>query len=100
MTDPLEFGLDILGCCYIAVRKMPEIELHGGLQAPFKRNLVDGDRALATIHGGSEMPGRVEMCRAMSRKPDPFDRPAFAVRQVFFFQVGKKFQDVARRILM
>jgi len=35
-------GLVAVGGCDIAIRQMPEVELHTGLQAPFQWNLVDG----------------------------------------------------------
>ena len=40
------------------------------------------------------MIGRVEMRRAMGGEPHPFEAPAFAVRQVFLFQAGKKLENV------
>ena len=61
MADALELGFDVLRGRHIAVLEMPEVELHAGIEAPFQRHLVDGDRALAAIHGGGEMIGRVEM---------------------------------------
>src|SRR3981189_375191 len=37
------------------IGKMPEIELHPGLKAPLKRYFIDGDRALALVHGRGEV---------------------------------------------
>src|SRR6185503_2887444 len=65
VTDALEFSLDVLCGRDVAVRKMAEVELHAGLETPFKRHLVDGNGTLAVIHGGGEMPGCIEMCRAV-----------------------------------
>ena len=73
-----------------AVGEMAEVEFYAGLEAPFERHLVDGDRALAVIHRGSEMPGCVEMRRAMRRQPHPFEAPAFAVGQLFLFSDREK----------
>jgi hypothetical protein len=46
MADALELGLDIFGRCDIAVRQVPEVELHAGLEAPFERHFVDGPGTL------------------------------------------------------
>ena len=51
----------------IAVGEVAEVELDAGLQAPFERHLVDGDRALAAVHGRGEVPGRVEMRAVVGR---------------------------------
>src|SRR5579871_1751643 len=47
MADALELGLHIARRHHIAVVKMPEVELHGRLVAPFERHLVDAHRGLA-----------------------------------------------------
>ncbi len=41
-----------------------------------------------------------EMGRAMRRQPHPFEAPAFAIRQILFFQTGKKFEHVGRGLLV
>ena len=79
---------------------MPEVELHAGIEAPFQRHLVDGDGALAAVHGGGEMPGRIEMRGVMRGQPDPFDRPAFRSGQVALLQAGKEFHHVGRGLPM
>src|SRR5262245_10051150 len=100
MADALELGLDVVCGRDIAVRKVPEVEFHSGLQAPFKRHLIDCDRAFSAIHGRGEMPGRIEMRRTMRRQANPFEPPAFPLRQVFLFQPGKKFKNIGDRSLM
>ena len=79
MPNALELGFNVAGARHIPVGEMTEVELNSGLKAPFERDFVDGDRALATIHRGSEMPGRVEMGRVVGREPDPLDGPALTV---------------------
>jgi hypothetical protein len=79
---------------------VPEIELYAGLQAPFEGNLVDGDRALAAVHGGGEMPGRIEVGGAVGGELDPLDRPTFAVWQVVLGKAGKELDHVGRRLPM
>src|SRR5262245_41843610 len=83
VADALEFGFDIFPSRNVAIGKMPEVELHAGLEAPVERNFVDGDCALAVVHGRRKVPGRIEMRRAVRRKAHPLEAPAFAVRQVF-----------------
>src|SRR6185437_11502943 len=46
------------------------------------------------------MPGRVEMGGAMSGQAYPFEAPTFAARQVFFFQAGKKLENIRSSRLM
>jgi hypothetical protein len=75
---------------------MAEVELDPRLEAPFERHLVDGDRALAAIHGRGEMPGCVEVGGIVGRERDPLDRPAFAIRQILLTQAGKELDDVGR----
>src|SRR6185503_9164979 len=79
---------------------MAEVEFHAWLQAPIERDLVDGDGAFAAVHGGGEMPERIEMRRAMRGQPHPFEAPAFAVRQVCLLQAGKKLEDVGGGLLV
>jgi hypothetical protein len=43
-----------------------------------------------------EMPGRIEVRGVVGRKPDPFDRPAFAIRQVLLAQPGEEFCHLGR----
>src|SRR5262249_57381963 len=73
-------------------------ELDGGLKTPFERYLVDGDRALAAIHGGGEMPRCVEVRGVVGREPDPLDRPAFAIWQILLAQAGKEPDHLRRRL--
>ena len=61
---------------------MAEIELDAGLIAPFERHLVDCPGALAPVHRGMEMPGRIEMRSAVGGQFHVLDGPAFAVRQI------------------
>ena len=50
MTDALELGFNVARAGDVTIREMTEVELDGGLKAPFERYLVDCDRALAAIH--------------------------------------------------
>src|SRR5262249_48665379 len=79
MADALELRFDVAGGGHIAVRESSGIELDARLEAPFERHLVDGDRALAAVHGGVKMVGRVEMGAIVSHERDQLDRPALAV---------------------
>ena len=95
MADTLQLGLDVAGGRNIAVRQMPEVELHPWLEAPFQRHLIDGDRRAATgnqraVHGRMVMIGRVQMGAVMGGQADAFHRPAFAIGQISFFQPGEK----------
>ena len=65
MTNTLEFGFDIFCGRNVAIGKMPEVELHAGLEAPVERDFVDSDCALTVVHGRSKVPGRIEMRRAV-----------------------------------
>src|ERR1700678_2024198 len=56
VADTLELRLDIGRGGDIAVREMTEVELHGGLETPFERNLVDRPGALAFVHRGMIVP--------------------------------------------
>src|SRR6516162_8548014 len=51
MIDAFELGFDVARAGDITIGEMTEVELDGGLKAPFERYLVDCDRALAAIHG-------------------------------------------------
>src|ERR1700738_2946039 len=95
MLDAVELSLHVGGGYDIAVGKMPKVELDAGLQAPIERHLVDGDCTLAAVHGGSKMPGSIEMGGVVSGQPDPFDRPGLAIGQILFAQAGKKLDDIA-----
>src|SRR5215472_2208209 len=79
MPDALELGFDVARARHVTIREMTEVELDAGLEAPFERDFVDGDRALAAVHRGSEMPRRVEVGGVVGREPDPLDSPSFAV---------------------
>src|SRR5262249_31480825 len=57
-------------------------------------HLVDGDGALAAVHGRGEMPGRVEVGGVVGGQPDPFDRPAFAIGQLVLAQPGEELGEV------
>jgi hypothetical protein len=100
VADALKLLLDVSRGGDIAVGEMAEVELHPRTQAPLNRHLVDGDGALAAIHGRSEMPGRVEMGAAMSGQPDPLDCPALAVGKVLLAQAGEEFAHVGRGLLV
>src|SRR5665213_1160376 len=82
MIDAFELGLDVVGGDDIAIREMPEVQLDCRLEAPLQRHLVDGDGALAAIHGRRIVIRRIEMRAAVGGERNPFDRPAFAVRQI------------------
>jgi hypothetical protein len=77
---------------------MTKVELDAGLQTPVQRHFVDRDRALAAVHGGGEMPWCVEVSGVVGGEPDPFDRPAFAVRQILLTQAGKELDGVGGRL--
>src|SRR5262245_31283267 len=76
MIDAFELGFDIARAGNITIGEMTEVELDGGLKAPFEWYLVDCDRALAAIHGGGEMPRCVEVCGVVGREPDPLAQPS------------------------
>src|SRR5579883_2650300 len=100
MPDALELVLNVFRGCDIAVGEMAEVELDGRLQAPFERHLVDGPGALAAIHGGMEVPGRVEMGAVMGREVDLLDRPALAVGQILRLQPIEELQHPWQPLLM
>src|SRR5271167_930717 len=55
MTDAGEFPFDLGRARDVPVGQVPEIELDAGLKAPFERNFIDRDGALALVHGGGKM---------------------------------------------
>src|SRR5262249_15775712 len=52
MPDAPELGFDVARARHVTIREMTEVELDAGLEAPFERDFVDGDRALAAVHRG------------------------------------------------
>jgi hypothetical protein len=100
MADALQLGLDLGRGDDVAVGLVAEVELDAGLEAPFERHLVDGDGALALVHGRMEVIGRVEMRAVVGGQADVLDRPALAVGQVLLLQAGKEAGDLAGRLLM
>src|SRR5262245_25240826 len=100
MPDTLELRLHIARRGDIAVGEMSEVELDGRLQAPLDRHLVDGDGAFTAIHGGGEMPRRIEMRAVVGGEVDMLDRPAFTVWQVRLLESGKEFADIGRSLPM
>src|SRR5262249_12913481 len=61
VSDALELRVDISRGCHVAVGKMSEVKFDSWLQTPREWNLIDGDRPFASVHGGGEMVGRIEM---------------------------------------
>src|SRR5260370_6264764 len=98
MADALELGVDVARAGQIAVGEVAESELDAELQAQFERHLVEGDRALAAVHGGMKMVGRVEMRAVGGRERDVLDRPAFAVGQLLDAQPGEELHHFGRRL--
>ena len=99
-ADALQFRLHVCRGNHIAVVEGVEIQFDAGLETSIQGHLFDGDRPLALIHGGMKLIGRVQMGAVVGHQPDPFDGPAFAVGQVFFFQARKKSGHVTGGILM
>ena len=93
MPEAPEFGFDVACAGHVTIGEMTEVELDAGLKAPFERDLVDGDRALAAIHRGGEMPRRVEMRGVVGREPNPLDRPALRVGQFVLAQAREELDD-------
>src|SRR5205823_240493 len=81
MADALQLGLDVLRGDDVAVAPRSKVELHARLKAPFERHLVDGDRALASVHRRGEVIGRVEVRAVVGHEADPLDRPALGAAQ-------------------
>src|SRR3954451_17412338 len=79
---------------------LTEVELHAGLEAPVERHLVDRDRALAAVHRGSEVPGRVEVRAVVGGQAYPLESPALAVREVLLAQAGEERGQVRGRLLV
>lgn len=82
MADPAELLFHIGRRHHVAVREMPEVELHRRLQAPLQRHLVDGYRPFAAVHRRCVVVGRVQMGAVVGGDPYPFDRPPLAVGKV------------------
>src|SRR6516225_5164585 len=83
----LSSSLDVARLDHITVGKMPEVELHRRLKAPFQRHLVDAPGGFAAafqrvIHRGEEMVGRVEMSTVMRGDAHPLARAVFAIRKL------------------
>ena len=79
---------------------MPEVELHARLKAPFQRHLVDGPGALAAVHGGMEVPGRIEMRAVVGGELHLLHRPALAVGQIFRLQPVEELQHSRQALLV
>src|SRR5262249_674098 len=90
MADAFQLGLDLGDGDDMPIGPVAEVELDAGLEAPFQRHLVDGDGALALVHGRMEVIGRVEMRAVVGREADVLDRPALAVGRSCFWRPGKK----------
>src|SRR6516225_3656787 len=67
MIDAFELGFDVARAGDITIGEMTEVELDGGLKAPFEWYLVDCDRALAAIHGGGHGASRCVVLWVESR---------------------------------
>jgi hypothetical protein len=89
VADALQLGLDISGADHVAVREMPEIELHARLVEPFERQLVDGRGALAAIHGRGVVPGRVDVGAVVGRDLALLGGPAFAAGEAVGRHAGE-----------
>src|SRR5262245_20984209 len=90
MANARKFGFDIGGGGNITVAEVAEVEFHARLEAPFQRHLIDGDGAFAVVHGGGEVPGRVEVRAIVGGDVDSFHRPTLAVRQVGWAETWKE----------
>jgi hypothetical protein len=82
----------------MAIRQMPEIELHAGLKAPVERHLVDGDGARATVHRGVVVPRGVHVRAVVRGELHAFDGPALAIGQILGLQARKEPADVGCRL--
>src|SRR5579871_504633 len=98
MSDPLEFGLDVLGGCDIAVGKMAKVKFHTTLETPFERHVIDGPGALTAIHGWVVVIGRIEMRAVVGRKLHSLHRPGLTFRQILRLQ-SRKEAEHARQAL-
>ena len=98
IADAIEFALHVVGGADIAVRLVAEIEFHAVGEAPLQRHLVDGDGALAVVHGRMKMIRRVEMRAVVGRDRHRLDRRAHAVRQLFRPQAGELRRQCLRRL--
>ena len=72
MADALQLRFDVLGGGDVAVREVAEVELHAGLEAPFERHLVDGDRRASRPSSSRRMEviGRVQVGAVVGRQGD------------------------------
>jgi hypothetical protein len=79
---------------------MPEIQFHSRLEAPFQRDFVDRDGALATIHGGSVVVRRVQVGAVMGDELDRFNGPGFSVGRVVLAEPRKHAQQLGKQDLV
>ena len=100
VADALQLRLHVGGGGDVAVREVAEVELHARLEAPLQRHLVDGDGALAAVHGGGEVPGRIEVRAVVGGDIDALHGPALAVRQLGRRQAGEERAHLRRALLV
>jgi hypothetical protein len=89
---------------HVAVVEVAEVQLHGRLEAPFQRHLVDRDRALLlpqlAVHRGVEVVGRIEVRAVVRGQRHALHGPAFAIGQVALAQAGEEGRDLPHRVLV
>lgn len=84
----------------MAIRKVPEIQLDSGAIKPIQWNFIDGPRAFALIHGGSEVPRRVHMGSIVRADRQQLHGPSLAARQLMPFESREHPQHSGERLLV
>src|SRR5580704_70769 len=83
---------------HMPIGKVTKIELDSRTIKPIERDLVDGPGALAFVHSGSKMPGRVHMGTVVRANGEKFHGPRFARGQLAGFETWKHGQHPSQRL--
>ena len=99
-----QFGLHVCGGDHIAICKMPKVQFHARLKAPFQRDFINGDRrffmAQGLVLGGVEVVGRIQVGAVVGAQLDKLHRPTFAIGQVLLAQPRKKRLNLFHRVFV
>jgi hypothetical protein len=103
VADARQFSLHIGRRHHVPIRKVPEVEFHAGLEAPFQRHVMNGDRRLllaARVHGAVEVIRRIQVGAVVRRELHALDCPGLAVRQILTAQPREEGRDLLEGLVM
>lgn len=100
IADAAQFRLDLGGGDHVTVREPAKVELDAGPETPVQRDFVDGEGALAAVHGRGEVIGGVEMGAVVGDQFHLLDGPGLARRQIVLGQAGEEGAQLGDRRLV